>query len=355
MLVKTFLNILLLPYNVNEPFQQSKQEDGIASALVTGGTGFIGSHTVELLLQRGFTVRCLVRATRHGMGWLEGLPVEIVKTDFLDRASLIRAVQDIDTIFHIAGVTKAKSDDEYVRGNVQTTEALLEAACANPSLQKFCFVGSLTAVGPSPDGTPLTEDSPCHPITAYGRSKLEAEQLCLSYRERIPLVVLRPPAVYGPRDRDVFEIFRGVHLGISPIFGKGEKTLSLIHGADLARALIEATLAETTTGQVYFATDPVVYRYSDLVATLATLMKKRTLAIRIPPLFLQGLASVIEGVSYFLSSPAILNTDKARDLLQPHWVCSGRKLEEHTGFTVSVPIEERLRTTYAWYRHHGWL
>lgn len=349
------MNILQLPYNVNEPFQQSKQEVGIPSALVTGGPGFIGSHTVELLLERGFAVRCLVRTTRTTPGWLEGLPVEIVKTDLSDHASLVRAVANIDYIFHVAGVTKAKDPTEYIRGNVQTTEALLKAACTNRSLRKFCLVGSLAGVGPSQDGTPLTEESPCRPITAYGRSKLQAEQLCLSYRDKIPLVVLRPPAVYGPRDRDIFEIFRSVHMRLNPIFGKEEKTLSLIHGVDLARALVDATLAERTTGQVYFATDPAIYRLTDLVRQLATLMKRRTFTVRIPPLLLRGLASIVEGVSYFLPSPAILSTDKARDLLQPHWVCSGKKLHDHIGFTVSVPIEERLGTTYAWYRQHGWL
>lgn len=300
-------------------------------------------------------MRCLVRPRRNSWGWLEGLPVEIVKSDFMDPVSLARAVEGIDYVFHIAGVTKAKTVAAYFQGNVRTSEALLKAARTNRSLKKFCFVGSLTAAGPSPDGTPLTEESPCRPITAYGRSKLEAEQLCLSYRDSLPIVVLRPPAVFGPRDRDVFEIFRAVSMGINPAFGSKEKTLSLIYGPDLARALVDAAVAERTTGEVYFATDPTVYHFPHLISQLSALMKKKTLTIRIPPLLLKGIASVVEGVSYLLPSPAVLNTDKALDLLQPHWVCSGKKLHDHIGFSVSETIEGQLKTTYLWYRQKGWL
>ncbi len=321
-------------------------------AFVTGGSGFIGSHTVEELLKRGIHVRCAVRS--HA-GWLDGLPVEIVRANLLDPSALRRCIEDVDFVIHIAGVTKAKRRNEYFRGNVETTRNLLDACTSNHTLQKFCFISSLTAVGPSSDGTPLTEDAPCRPITAYGKSKYEAERLCLSYSDRFPITILRPPAVYGPRDRDIFEIFRGVKLGILPIFGHEEKTLSLIHGEDLARAIVDATLSERTAGEVYFVTDPEVYRYVDLIQTLSIIMNHRARTVHLPKELLFLVAGIVEAVSYFLRSPTVLSTDKARDLLQPHWVCDGSKLRQHIGFTVTVPIEERLRATFEWYKKHGWL
>jgi nucleoside-diphosphate-sugar epimerase len=352
LLVKIFFNILHSAYKVNEPHRGALSSDANKKAFVTGGSGFIGSHTVEELLTRGIHLRCAVRS--HA-GWLNGLPVELVRADLLDPSAIRRCIEDVDYVIHIAGVTKAKRREEYFRGNAETTRHLLEACTSNRTLQKFCFISSLTAVGPSADGTPLTEDAPCHPITAYGRSKYEAERLCLSYRDRIPITILRPPAVYGPRDRDIFEIFRGVKLGILPIFGREEKTLSLIHGKDLARAIVDSTLSERTTGEVYFVTDPEVYRYVDLIQMLSVIMNHRARMIRLPKTLLYLVAGIVEAVSFFLPSPAVLSRDKARDLLQPHWVCDGSKLRQHIGFTVRVPIEERLRATFEWYKSHGWL
>lgn len=327
----------------------------IPTALVTGGTGFIGSHTIELLLQRGFKVRCLVRRTRTNLGWIENSQAEIVRASYLDVDTLREAIQDADYIFHIAGVTKAKTSSQYHQGNVLATRNLLEAATGNPNLKKFCFVSSLTAAGPSPDGTLLDEDAACHPITAYGVSKLEAETVCQLYANRIPIAILRPPAVYGPRDRDLLEIFRWVKYGFKPVFGSDEKWLSVIYSPDLARVLVEVALSEKTTGQTYFAADPTPYRLSDVLNEIAGMFGKRGRNIRLPSSLLYPLGAIAELASVFSPNAPVLNIEKARDLLQTHWICSPRKLEEHIGFKIHVPLEESLRTTIDWYREYGLL
>jgi len=327
----------------------------IPTALVTGATGFVGSHTAELLLDRGFDVRCLVRRTRSDIGWLEGKKVEIIRASYYDVDTLRTAVQDSEYIFHIAGVTKAKRQREYREGNVLATKNLLVAAESSSHLKKFCFISSLAAVGPSSDGTPLTEESPCHPITSYGVSKLEAETVCQLHSARIPIVVLRPPAVYGPRDTDLLEMFRLVRHGIKPIIGSREKEVSLIYGPELARAIVDATLSESTKGETYFVSDPKAYRLSDALDLLAGMMGKNGFHVNIPGTILYSLAGIAEFISAFRSKPAALNIEKARDFLQKHWVSSPRKLEAHTGFRTRVSLEDGLRNTLEWYKDSGWL
>ncbi|MCX6133437.1 MAG: NAD(P)-dependent oxidoreductase [Ignavibacteriales bacterium] len=325
------------------------------TALVTGGTGFIGSHTIELLLQRGFKVRCLVRRTRSNLGWIEGSKAEIVRASYLDVDTLREAIHDAEYIFHVAGVTKAKKQSQYHQGNVVATRNLLEAATGNSTLKKFCFVSSLTAVGPSPDGTLLDEEAPCHPITAYGVSKLEAETVCELYSPRLPIVILRPPAVYGPRDRDLLEIFRWVKLGLKPVFGSDQKKLSVVYGPELARAMVEAAISPKTAGQTYFVADPAPYRLSSVLECVAAMFGKRGINVRFPSPLLYTLGGIAELGSIFSSNASVLNVEKARDLLQTDWVCSPQKLEDHIGFRTQVSLEESLRATIDWYREYGLL
>jgi dihydroflavonol-4-reductase len=269
---------------------------------------------------------------------------------------LREALQGADYVFHIAGVTKAKKQRQYHDGNVLSTRNLLEAASKISTIKKFCYVSSMTAIGPSHDGTPLTEDAPAHPITAYGVSKLEAETVCELYSSRIPIVILRPPAVYGPRDQDLLDIFRWVKRGFKPVFGSDKKRLSVIYGPELARAIVEATIAERTRGETYFVADATAYRFNDVMDQLAALFgRRKTISVRFPAPLFYSIAGIAELVSLFGTGPATLNIEKARDLLQMNWVCSPQKLEEHIGFRSQMPIKEGLEATIKWYEKFGWL
>lgn len=296
-----------------------------------------------------------MRRTRTNLGWIEGTKTEVVRASYLDIDTLREAVKDVDYIFHVAGVTKAKKQSQYHQGNVLATRNLLEAASGNIRLKKFCFVSSLTAVGPSPDGTHLDEEAPCNPITSYGVSKLEAETVCQLHLDRVPIVIVRPPTVFGPRDMDLLEVFRWVKYGFKPAFGSYEKTLSVVYGPELARALVEVACSDKTTGQTYFISDPQVYRLMDVLNMAADMFGKRGINIRFPSPVLYAISGIVELVSIFGSKPAVLNIEKARDLLQTHWVCSPKKLEEHIGFKTQVSFEDCLKSTIEWYREYGLL
>jgi dihydroflavonol-4-reductase len=282
------------------------------------------------------------------------LPVEVVRASYYDVDSLRDAIHDSEYVFHIAGVTKARKPREYHDGNVLATRNLLEAA-ADSHLKKFCFVSSLSAVGPSSDGTPLNEESPCNPITTYGVTKLEAETVCQLHVDRIPIVILRPPPVYGPRDQDILEVFRWLKRGMLPIFGNKQKRLSVIYGPELARGIVDATVSEKTTGEIYFVADATIYQFIDILDEAAKILGIHPKRTHLPAAILYPLAGASEILSAFGSRPSVLNIEKARDLLQTHWVCSSKKLEEHIGFRTRTTIEEGLRTTLGWYKEYGWL
>src|SRR5512139_1412868 len=212
-------------------------------ALVTGGTGFIGSHLAEFLIREGHEVTCLVRDTTKP-GYLEGLPVTMVRGDCTDRDSLTGAVRSADYIFHLAGLTKARREHEFYEVNVKGTENVVRAAQErNAGLKRFVHLSSLAAVGPSSTGRPLAEDCEHRPVSAYGRSKSEAEQVVYGKRNDMPVTILRPPAVYGPRDRDLLLFFKLVNTGFVPHWGKSY--YSFVYVEDLVRALVLSALGES--------------------------------------------------------------------------------------------------------------
>jgi nucleoside-diphosphate-sugar epimerase len=322
---------------------------------VTGGTGFIGSHTVEQLLVEGYHVRCLIRPQQTNLRWLQGLPVDLVQGDLMNPASISQCVEDAEYIIHIAGITKATHKSEFFTGNVTTTNNLLLAASQLKHLKKFCYISSLTAAGPSPTGIPLNETVHCHPITSYAKSKLDAERVCKQYSGKFPIVIIRPPAVFGPRDTDTLEIFKWVNLGLKPVLGSSAKTLSLVYAPDLSKGIIRATFDERTAGETYNIADPTIFTFSSIIDYLATLIHKRTIQVHLPIGLVYSMAGITQFLSFFGKRPAVLNIEKARDLLQKHWVCDPRKIQEHIGFQTSTSVYDGMNITFQWYKDKGWL
>lgn len=322
---------------------------------VTGGTGFIGSHTVEALLQEGYLVRCLIRPGRNGRGWLTGLPVEIRDVDLLNKGAVHACLEGCDEVVHIAGVTKAIRRKDFFTGNVEPTRTLLTACRELGSIKRFCYLSSLTATGPSEPGLPVNEDSPCRPLTAYGASKLEAEQVCWRFADDFSVVILRPPAVYGPRDGDILQMFRSIKFGIMPVMGPAAKMLSMVYVTELARAITTVMRSESSSGRTYFVGDKTPYLYSELVAITASLMGKTTINLPIPNPVLYTIAGAVQLVSWLLRKPSIVNIDKVRDLVTPNWTCDPGRIEKELGFRTEIGVRDGLKRTLEWYRSEGWL
>jgi nucleoside-diphosphate-sugar epimerase len=324
-------------------------------ALVTGASGFIGSHLVEHLLGRGYAVRCLLRKT-SSTEWLKDLPVEYVYGDLFTLDPLAAAVNGMDVVFHNAGVTKAKTREDYFRANAGGTLNLLRAVeSVNPGLKRFVLVSSQTAAGPSPSADPISESVSPHPITTYGKSKLQAEQECLDMAGKFPITIVRPPAVYGPRDKDIFEFFRTMSRGLQPVVGFGEKYVSLIHARDLVRGIVMAAESPAAVGQTYFITSGQVYGWKFVGDVTKKALGKFALRVTVPEAGVYVIASVAEVLAKFSPKPALINFEKAKDMVQDYWTCSGAKAKAELGFEQEISLEDGVRETIRWYREKGWL
>ena len=324
-------------------------------ALVTGATGFIGSHLVELLLKQKYAVRVLLRKTSD-TAWLTGLPVEFVYGDLFDTDALARAVTGVDYVFHSAGVTKAKTPEEYYRGNSDGVKNMLEAVTRhNSGLKRFVQISSQTAAGPSPADAPVTEETPPRPITTYGKSKLKAEQICAEFMGKIPITILRPPAVYGPRDKDVFEFFNTMSKGLQPMVGMKEKFVSLIHVGDLVRGFALAAESDRAAGETYFISSARVYGWKEVGEVTREALGKRALRIKVPEAGVYAIAAVSEFIGLFSKKPVLINFEKARDMVQDCWTCDSSKAQRDFGYVQEISLEDGIRTTVEWYRAKGWL
>jgi nucleoside-diphosphate-sugar epimerase len=321
-------------------------------ALVTGGTGFIGSHLTEALLQRGIQVRCLVRKGSD-LKWLKGLPLEMTFGDCSDQASLREAVKDMDQIFHLAGITKAVNEKTYFEVNAFGTENLIHACLENnPHLQKFIYLSSQAAAGPCLNGDKKRESDRCEPVSAYGRSKRRGEELALAHAHEIPLVILRPTGVYGPRDKDFYTLFKWVSKRIQPCFsGK----VSLCYVQDIIQAILLAAEFQTKSGEIFFLSDGTDYPMREIGDVFARTMGVTPLSIPIPKWLLFGIASFSEGLSLFSRKPSLISRGMAEQMVQKDWTCDITKAKTMLGFQPQFQLSEGARLAYQWYKSQNWL
>ncbi|MGD0586849.1 MAG: NAD-dependent epimerase/dehydratase family protein [Oryzomonas sp.] len=330
-------------------------QGGARQVLVTGGTGFVGSHLVERLLRNGYAVTCLVRDLRH-LGWLEGMDVQLIQGDCTRPETLVDAVQGVSLVFHCAGLTKAKRARNYYIVNHHGTKNLLEA-CAryNSAIQKFILVSSQAAAGPSPDGRPVSEATMPHPVSDYGKSKLLAEDETRAYKDRLPVLIIRPPSVYGPRDTDVYELFRWASRGLTIEMTGGDRYFNLCYVEDLTAALLLSAEFATKSGSVYFVAEKRAYSWSEFKAVLLSTGGVKARAIKLPygAAYLIGFASEI--ASLFTQRPALANRQKVREAAQRYWLCDVDKTENDLRFRAEYPLQKGLELTWQWYRKNSWL
>lgn len=323
--------------------------------LVTGGTGFVGSHLVELLVSKGHEVTCLVRDPGN-IRWLKGQKVRLVQGDCGDRDSLAAAVRNAATVYHVAGLTKAARRRDYYEVNHIGTRNLLDV-CAHhgPNLLKFVLVSSLAAAGPAQADRPVKAADTPHPVSDYGRSKLFAEEETLKFKDRFPVVILRPSAVYGPRDTDVFELFRWAAKGYILDMSGGERFLNWCYVKDLAEALLMAGEQSVPSGSVYFVAEDRIHSMTGFQKALQESGGVTAKVIKIPVWagHLIGLAAEAAG---FLSGRAsIINRQKVREAAQQYWTCDLDRIRIDLGFRAAMPLAQGLAITWKWYRENGWI
>jgi len=322
--------------------------------LVTGASGFLGGHVAEILSKRGDRVRALVRSTskrRH----LEAIgDLELFEGAVEDADRMREAVEGVDAVVHAAGLVKARSKDEFFTVNVGGTSNLIQASRGR-RLKRFVHVSSLEACGPSADGLPISADQE-NPISAYGRSKLAAEKVVLSAKDDIPAVILRPGAIYGPRDGEILEAFKSIQRGLLPLVAGGSAKAVWIYATDCAQACVRAIDVDVPSGRTYFVDDgcgPIDQRQM-LTDAERALGKRALVRANLPVPFLMTVARGLEALGQVTNRPVMLTREKANVLLQ-HWVSSSEDTRRELGWEPKVPWPEGVERTVRWYRENGWL
>jgi len=323
-------------------------------AVVTGASGFVGSHIVDELLRREIRVRCLLRAT-SSLRWLNGKPVEIEVGDMEDAAWLAASMRGATWIVHAAGITRARSTAEFDRVNVQGTDRVLRAALlAGSSLGRFVLISSQAAAGPSADGRPVSEGARPAPVSAYGVSKLRAEELTFLMRDRLPVVSIRPPAVYGPRDDALLKAFVAVKHHLRPELKRGGR-FSMIYAEDLARAVGRALTDDRALGETFFAAAPEITNYGEVGAELERALGTWAVRLRLPMPILYAGAIVAEALAALARRPAVLSRQKLREITAGDWICSSAKIRARLGWEPEVTLRDGIRRTADWYRAERWV
>ncbi|MFQ5650933.1 MAG: NAD-dependent epimerase/dehydratase family protein [bacterium] len=325
-------------------------------ALVTGARGFIGSFLVEQLLASGVEVHCLLRGTTSANVWISGLTCKRITGDITEPATLPQAVSQVDYVYHLAGCTKAVNRRQYEQINADGTRNLLAATLAqNPAVKRFVLVSSLAAAGPSLNGEPLTEEDQPHPVSSYGRSKLRAEKIALDYANKLPITIIRPPGVYGPRDRDVYRYFKYARQGMRPVLSGGARSTSFIYVKDLARGIILASEVSAAIGQTYFLCDDEPYTWEELGAAIASALDVQTRKLLLPVFLALPVAAIADLTARIRNRPSIINLDKYKELKMSHWICSNDKAKKELGFNTGFTLEEGIKETAEWYVENEWL
>ncbi|MGE5174899.1 MAG: NAD-dependent epimerase/dehydratase family protein [Hyphomicrobiales bacterium] len=323
-------------------------------AVVTGASGFVGSHVVDELLRGGARVRCLLRRT-SSRRWLEGKPVELVTVSLDDPHRLARSLDGADWVVHAAGLTHATSAIRLHEANVKATETLLRATLeACPDLKRFLYVSSQAAAGPSPDGRPVTEDQLPQPVSSYGESKLRGEKLVMLLADRLPVTAIRPPGVYGPRDTAFLRAFVAAKRHVRPVLRKGGR-FSLIHATDLAAAVRLLLTDDRAVGQVFFAAEPDLTDYEEFGAILTEAMGTWTVRITPPTFLLAAGAFLGEFVSGLTGRATLMSREKFREIMSGDWLCSSAKIRSRLGWEPAIGLREGLLATRDWYREARWV
>jgi len=322
-------------------------------ALVTGATGFIGSHLAEALLRKGYEVSCLVRKNSK-LAWLDSLDVRLFEGDCSDKNSLQRCVQGQDYVFHLAGLTKADVTELFYSVNAKGTENLIEAVAENNSgIRKFVYLSSLSAFGPGLKDRPPREDEEPHPVSDYGKSKLQGEHAVLKYAARLPVTILRPSIVYGPRDREFLWFFKIINRGLMPYWGDGHT--SMIYVDDLIKAVILAAGSGDAAGKTYFVSDGELYSNNEIINEIASALEVRVRMVRMPKFILPAIGFFRGRISKMFGKNTMINTDKIKEIMYPEWVCDIAKAKGDLCFQPRVDVKKGIKWTADWYRIHKWL
>jgi nucleoside-diphosphate-sugar epimerase len=323
--------------------------------LLTGASGFVGSHILDSLRERDFETAILLRSTSPTR-FIEQhrSKTEVRLGSISDPDSLRQATKDITHVIHCAGCTRVLNISEFYQVNHQGTLNLVEAVnVQSPAIQRFLHISSLAVSGPAIPENPAREDQPLRPVSEYGKSKLAAET-AVRERCRVPFTILRPPVVYGPRDTACLSIFKAVKNHLLPRLSK-DQALSLVYVKDLAQAVVSCLVSPVTAGQTYFVASPEIVTGRSMAEEVAVQLARWTIPFPINTTALWAMCLLQEALSKLTRRATLLNLQKYAELSAPGWVCSPAKLLRETGVSCDTALKQGVAQTLQWYTREHWL
>ncbi len=326
--------------------------------LITGASGFVGSFITQACLTRGWTVHAAIRKTSSRQ-YLQQPEIQFQIIDFTDTHALARLFKkhSFDAVVHCAGIVKAEREQEYFEVNTSYTRHLVEAMdAADHKSAKFVFISSLAAYGPADqtEADCISAHSTPRPLTAYGRSKLAAEQYIQSQPE-LPYIILRPTAVYGPREGDIFQFFKLLNKGIEPYIGRKRQQLSFIFVKDLA-GVVGDLIDSVHSRKAYFVTDGQSYAADELGSYAKDCLQRRhSLKFKVPLALVKGAAFVSQNLAALRGRQPIFNVEKVKELGSLNWKCDIRPLQNDIGFEPQYLLPDGIKETIDWYLKNKWL
>ncbi len=324
--------------------------------LITGASGFVGFHLIEAALDRGLEVYAAIRKSSD-IKHLASYNIQYTYPDFNSVDSLAKDLKEhqYDFIIHAAGTTKAKNQEEYNKVNAQYTINLANAIVESGiDLKKIVFISSLAALGPLSEADKLiSEQTTPNPVTAYGKSKLLAEEQLKE--KNLPLVVLRPTAVYGSRDKDIFIILKTFNQGLEPYIGNKAQQLSFVYVKDLAAVTVNALFINTEANGHYNITDGNIYDRYEMANISKEVLNKKTLKFHLPMPVVKVLALVLEKTYSFLDKTPALNREKLAELTATNWCCDIEKAKRNLSFQPKYDLKMGLTEALGWYKNEKWL
>lgn len=332
------------------------------NVLITGASGFVGGFIVASALNQEWKVYAAVRST-SSRKYLTDDRIGFVDLDLTNEAAISAMLANfkekhgnIDYVIHNAGISKTTDISLYDRVNFRYTVSLIK--CLERSdhiIKKFTFISSMAAAGPGSEltYTPITTDDVADPVTAYGWSKKKAETF-IEQECQLPYVILRPPPVFGPRDKDMFTIFEVVNKGLELYVGSKSQKLSFVYVKDLANGIIAATKSSVTNVK-FFLSDNQQYDGELFHNLVKKALNKKTVKLNLPLFIVYFVAFFSELITKITGKDSQLNLEKIKELKCLNWVCDSGAFYATHDFRPAYTLESAVKETADWYKKEGWL
>lgn len=322
---------------------------------LTGITGFLGHHVAQALHRQGYEIHALIRQAQKPDSL--DIPFHAVQGSLSNCETLTPLLSQMDAVIHLAGKIKAHSPEEFNETNQQGTQNLVHSLLkASPKPLLYVHVSTIAVLGPDVDGSDFCKRPElCHPVSWYGESKRRGEMEVQELAGKMRTVILRPPVLYGPHDKEMFALFKSIQNGIAPLFSDGKNQVSVCYIKDIADCIVSFLDKAPAQDEIYCLDDGSIHDWRSLSNDLAEVIGKTPRFISIPPALFKVGAFFSELYARLSGKAQIFTRNKIKEMEQKSWVCGNEKLRKTRDWKPQYSFKEGAKITYDFYLKNHWL